>query len=51
LAGNLTIIGSVANIIVFETARREGVEVGFFEYLRVGLPLTALTVSYAWIWL
>jgi Na+/H+ antiporter NhaD/arsenite permease-like protein len=51
LAGNLTIIGSVANIIVFETARREGVEVGFFEYLRVGLPLTALTVSFAWIWL
>ena len=51
LAGNLTIIGSVANVIVFETARREGVEVSFFEYLRVGLPLTILTLLVAWIWL
>jgi Na+/H+ antiporter NhaD/arsenite permease-like protein len=51
LAGNLTIIGSVANIIVFETGRREGVEVSFFEYLRVGLPLTVVTLLAAWIWL
>jgi Na+/H+ antiporter NhaD/arsenite permease-like protein len=51
LAGNLTIIGSVANIIVFETARRDGIEVSFFEYLRVGLPLTALTLLAAFFWL
>ena len=51
LAGNLTIIGSVANIIVFETARREGVEVSFFGYLRVGLPLTLVTLLLAWIWI
>ena len=51
LAGNLTIIDSVTNVIVFETARREGVEVSFFEYLRVGLPLTILTLLVAWIWL
>ena len=50
LAGNLTIIGSVANVIVFETARRKGVEVAFFEYLRVGLPVTTLTLLIAWIW-
>ena len=50
LAGNLTIIGSVANVIVFEAARREGVEVGFFEYLRIGLPLTVLSLLGAWIW-
>jgi Na+/H+ antiporter NhaD/arsenite permease-like protein len=48
LAGNLTIIGSVANIIVFETARRDGIEVGFGEYLRVGLPLTLATLVLAW---
>jgi Na+/H+ antiporter NhaD/arsenite permease-like protein len=47
LAGNLTIIGSVANVIVFETARRDGVEVGFLEYLRVGAPLTLLTLLIA----
>jgi len=43
LAGNLTIIGSVANIIVFESAKDE-VKVGFFEYLKVGLPLTLITL-------
>ncbi len=48
LAGNLTIIGSVANVIVFETARRDGVEVGFAEYLRPGLPLTLATLGIAW---
>lgn len=48
LAGNLTIIGSLANVIVFETARRDGVEVGFLEYLRVGAPLTLTTLALAW---
>ena len=48
LAGNLTLIGSVANVIVFETARRDGVDVGFFEYLRVGVPLTLATCLLAW---
>ena len=51
LAGNLTIIGSVANIIVFETAGREGVEVSFFEYLRAGVPVTMLTLLVAWFWI
>jgi Na+/H+ antiporter NhaD/arsenite permease-like protein len=49
LAGNLTIIGSVANVIVFETARKDGVEVGFLEYLRVGAPLTLATLALAWL--
>jgi Na+/H+ antiporter NhaD/arsenite permease-like protein len=48
LAGNLTILASVANVIVFETARRDGVEVGFLEYLKVGAPLTALTSLLGW---
>jgi Na+/H+ antiporter NhaD/arsenite permease-like protein len=43
LAGNLTITGSVANIIVVETAKPE-VEVGFADYLRVGLPITISTL-------
>ncbi|HEY2931192.1 MAG TPA: anion transporter [Acidobacteriota bacterium] len=44
LAGNLTVIGSVANIIVFESAGKE-VRVSFLEYLKVGLPLTLLTLA------
>jgi len=43
LGGNLTITGSVANIIVVERARPE-VHIGLREYFRLGLPLTAITL-------
>jgi Na+/H+ antiporter NhaD/arsenite permease-like protein len=42
LAGNLTILGSVANIIVVESARGQ-VEIGFWDYARFGIPVTILT--------
>jgi Na+/H+ antiporter NhaD/arsenite permease-like protein len=51
LAGNLTIIASLANIIVFESAEREGVHISFGEYLRAGLPITLGTLVLAWLWL
>jgi Na+/H+ antiporter NhaD/arsenite permease-like protein len=53
LAGNLTITGSVANIIVVERAAAEGVHVGFREYTRVGLPVTVATLAVGsmWLWL
>lgn len=38
LAGNFTILGSVANLIVVQRARRDGVEIGFREYFRLGAP-------------
>jgi Na+/H+ antiporter NhaD/arsenite permease-like protein len=41
-AGDLTIIGSVANMIVLESAR-EHLEVGFWDYARFGIPITILT--------
>jgi Na+/H+ antiporter NhaD/arsenite permease-like protein len=44
LAGNLTILGSVANIIVVESAR-DHVEVGFWDYARFGIPVTVLTTA------
>ena len=44
LAGNLTILGSVANLIVIERARRE-VQISFWGYLKVGVPLSALTLA------
>jgi Na+/H+ antiporter NhaD/arsenite permease-like protein len=49
LAGNLTVTGSVANIIVIERARSE-VEVRFTDYLRVGVPITLLTLLFGWLW-
>jgi Na+/H+ antiporter NhaD/arsenite permease-like protein len=47
MAGNLTPLGSVANLIVIEQARRAGVEVSFWSYLRLGLPVTVLTLGMA----
>jgi len=49
LAGNLTILGSVANLIVIETARVAGVEIGFVEYCKVGVPLTLVTLFFGWL--
>jgi Na+/H+ antiporter NhaD/arsenite permease-like protein len=43
-AGNLTILGSVANIIVVESARGH-CEVGFWDYARFGVPITLLSTA------
>ena len=45
LAGNLTIPGSVANLIVVEAARRRGVHVSAAMYMRIGVPLTIITIA------
>jgi Na+/H+ antiporter NhaD/arsenite permease-like protein len=50
LAGNLTITGSVANIIVVEKSRAES-PVSFAEYLKAGIPVTFATVIVGVIWL
>ena len=50
LAGNLTITGSVANIIVVERARPE-VRITFGQYLRAGVPITLVTLAFGWLWL
>jgi Na+/H+ antiporter NhaD/arsenite permease-like protein len=44
LAGNLTVLGSVANLIVIEKARRE-VRISFWEYAKAGVPLTILSIA------
>lgn len=51
LAGNLTLLGSVANLIVAETASRRGVHLSFKEYLKAGLPITLLTLAAGVVWL
>jgi Na+/H+ antiporter NhaD/arsenite permease-like protein len=50
-AGNLTILGSVANLIVVEQARKEGVKIGLWDYCRVGIPITLLTLVVGAGWL
>jgi Na+/H+ antiporter NhaD/arsenite permease-like protein len=51
-AGNLTITGSVANIIVVEKARAEA-PVSFWQYAKVGVPITiaTMTIGVAWLML
>jgi Na+/H+ antiporter NhaD/arsenite permease-like protein len=44
LAGNLTVLGSVANLIVVQRARGR-VEIGFWEYAKAGVPITILTLA------
>lgn len=53
LAGNLIIVGSVANIIVVESARQAGIKIDFKTHARVGIPVTLVTLSVtgAWLWL
>jgi Na+/H+ antiporter NhaD/arsenite permease-like protein len=51
LAGNFAILGSVANLIVVQRARAQNVEIGFWEYFKVGAPLTVLTITVGIVWL
>jgi Na+/H+ antiporter NhaD/arsenite permease-like protein len=49
LAGNFTLLGSVANLIVAEQAK--GTPISFWAYFKVGLPLTLLTLAAGTAWL
>lgn len=50
-AGNFTLLGSVANLIMAESAKRHGVTVGFTEYLKSGILITILTFLFGILWL
>ncbi|MEH1939910.1 MAG: anion transporter [Nostoc sp.] len=51
LAGNLTLLGSVANLIVAEAVAKQGYQLTFGEHLRFGLPLTAITLALTYFWI
>ncbi|WP_082652651.1 anion transporter [Aureimonas sp. AU12] len=49
LAGNFTLLGSVANLIVAERAAASNIQIGFWTYFAVGAPVTLLTLAFgAW---
>jgi Na+/H+ antiporter NhaD/arsenite permease-like protein len=50
-AGNLTLVGSIANLIVAEQAARFGVKVDLMNYCRTGIAITLLTVAMGTIWI
>ena len=51
LAGNFTLLGSVANLIVAEQARAHGTPISFWAYFKAGAPLTILTLAAGTAWL
>ena len=53
LAGNFTILGSIANLIVVQRAAVSRVKISFWDYFRVGAPLTIITlmIGTMWLWL
>jgi Na+/H+ antiporter NhaD/arsenite permease-like protein len=50
-AGNLLLVGSIANLIVAEQAARLGIRITWREHARVGIPVTFLTLGIAALWL
>jgi Na+/H+ antiporter NhaD/arsenite permease-like protein len=50
LAGNLFIVGSIANIIVVDAARNCGVLIDWRRHMRVGLPVTVLSLAASMAW-
>lgn len=51
LAGNLLIVGSIANIIVVDAARRQGVHIDWKRHARTGVPVTLATLALSALWL
>ncbi|QKQ77701.1 anion transporter [Nostoc sp. TCL240-02] len=51
LAGNLTLLGSVANLIVAEAVAKQGYRLTFWEHLRFGVPLTLMTLVLTYFWI
>ena len=51
LAGNLTVLGSIANLIVVQRAAASGIVIGLWDYCRVGVPLALLTLAIGTLWL
>jgi len=51
LAGNLLLVGSIANLIVVDLARRSGVVIDAWAHARIGIPVTVVTLGVVWGWL
>ncbi len=53
LAGNLLLLGSLANLIVVERAAASGIALSFADHARCGVPMTlaSLALAIGWLWL
>lgn len=51
LAGNFTVLGSIANLIVVQKAATRGMEIDFWDYFRVDAPLAVITLFIGTVWM
>lgn len=51
IAGNLTILGAASNVIIIQNAEKCGETITFLEFVRIGVPLTALNLLVYWLFL
>lgn len=51
MAANLTILGAVANLLTAEAARAKGIHLGFFDFLKAGLPSSIISIAATVFWL
>lgn len=50
-AGNLLLVGSIANLIVIDLARRSGIDIDWRDHARIGVPVTLASLAIVWAWL
>lgn len=50
-AGNLLLVGSIANLIVVDLAKKSGIEIDWRGHARIGIPITLVTTAIVWFWL
>ena len=50
-AGNLLLVGSIANLIVVDLARKSGIVIDWKQHALIGVPVTLLTLVLVWFWM
>jgi Na+/H+ antiporter NhaD/arsenite permease-like protein len=50
-AGNLLLMGSIANLIVADLAAKQGIAIDWKQHARTGLPVTLATLAVVWVWM
>lgn len=50
IAGNFLILGAASNVIIIQHAEKHDATLGFFEFARVGIPLSLLNLLIYWLW-
>lgn len=51
IAGNLSILGAASNVIIIQNAEKDGATITFVEFIKVGIPLTAVNLAVYWLFL